>query len=640
MPGINSVGEFSSGINVRGGGEDQNLYLINDAPLFNTSHVFGLLSVINPDIVESLTLYKGHIPAGYGERISSVIDIKTRETIPETGKIRGGIGLFDSKLIAELPIVKDKISLDLGGRSVYSNWLLKRIDEIDLRNSNAFFYDLNAIMNINTKKSRYIISAYKSFDDFTFNDEVRYAYGSINASIVWNYLINSKLGSYFSLSFSDYKADKDDIHDDFARSRMTSGIACTGLRYSLKYSGIAKNYIETGLNAFVYSSQPGILKPLDKKSLLVPFSLETERGIEGALFLSDELTLNRFLTFNAGVRVSGYGYLGPKTLLTYEPDMPKDSSSITGMKSYGENDIIQSYIMAEPRISAKYQLNQKSSVKLSFNRNVQYLSLISNAAVSTPGDIWKLSDPYIKPLVARQFAIGYYRNFMNNTIESSIEIYYKNVSNVIEYKRGAELEMAANIEQQLINATGRNFGIELFVKKNTGKIDGWISYTYSRSIRKTTGTFRDEIINDGNYFPSSFDEPHNFILVANYNWNRRIVFSANFTYSSGRPVTLPEYKYNQKNAYLVYWSEKNKYHMPSYHRLDLTLRINESLRINKQWKGSWSISILNVYGRKNAYTIFYKKEEPTIENDYKMYSLYKLYLIGKPILTINYNFMF
>ncbi|MBN2480757.1 MAG: TonB-dependent receptor [Bacteroidales bacterium] len=640
MPGINSVGEFSSGINVRGGGEDQNLYLINEAPLFNTSHVFGLLSVVNPDIVDQLTLYKGHIPASFGERISSVIDIRTRETIPSATKIQGGIGLFDSKLMMELPIVKDKVFLNLGGRSLYSNWLLRKIDEADLRNSKAFFYDLNAALNINTKKSRILVSAYTSFDDFTFNDEVRYAYGNTAGSLIWNYLINSKVASYLSLSFSDYEAKKDDIHDDFAGSRTETGITYSGLRYSLKYSGIERNLIETGINIFGYSIQPGKLEPLDEKSLVLPATLEAERGIEGAVFLNDEMTLNRFLTVNAGIRFSGYRYLGPKTLLTYLPDMPRDSTTISGRTSYGKNEIIRSYYMAEPRLSARIKLNQKSSVKFSFNRNIQYLALISNSSVSTPGDVWKLSDPYTRPLVARQFAIGYYRNFMNNTIESSAELYFKNLSNIIEYKKGAEIEMAANIERQLIDATGRNYGVEILVKKNTGKIDGWITYTFSRSIRKTTGKFRDEILNNGNYFPSSFDKPHNLIVVANYNLNRRIIFSANFTYSTGRPITLPEYKYNQNNVYLVYYSEKNKYRMPAYHRLDFTMRINESLRIRKKWKGSWSFSILNIYGRKNAYTIFYKKERPNLQNDFNGFSLYKLYLIGKPILTITYNFIF
>ncbi|MBN2482487.1 MAG: TonB-dependent receptor [Bacteroidales bacterium] len=640
MPGVKSVGEFSSGINVRGGGEDQNLYLINGAPLFNTSHVFGLFSVVNPDMVDKLTLYKGHIPANYGERVSSVIDIRTRETIPDRRQVKGGIGLYDSRLMMELPIVKDKAFLNLGGRSSYSNWILKNINDADLRNSSAFFYDLNGSLNINVNKNRFMLSVYSSFDDFTFNNEIRYAYGSIAGSAAWNYIISTNLASYFTFSYSKYDVLKDDITNDYAKNRIRSENSYTGMRYRLKYSGISKNVFDVGFNAVRYSIEPGKQSPLGDKSLVQPAWVEPEKGVEGAVFINDEITLTSFLTLNAGLRASGYAYPGPKTVLTYLPGMSRDSSSVSGQISYSDHEIIKSYFGLEPRLSAKIQFNYKSSLKVSFDRNIQYLSLISNSSVSTPSDIWKLSDPYIKPLIANQFAIGYYRNFMNNTIESSVEIYYKNLANVIEYKNGVELEMINHIESQLVNATGRNYGVELLLKKNTGTLEGWITYTFSRSLRKTTGKYPEEIINNGRYFPSSYDKPHDFTVVANYHVNKRLSFSANFTYSTGRPVTLPEYKYLSRDEYVVFFSDKNRYRIPSYHRLDITLRYDESLRIKKKWKGSWSFSILNVYGRRNAYTVFYKEETPSGQNDFNRFSLYKLYLIGRPVPTVTYNFIF
>ncbi|MBN1159178.1 MAG: TonB-dependent receptor [Bacteroidales bacterium] len=640
MPGIKSVGEFSSGINVRGGGEDQNLYLINGAPLFNTSHVFGLFSVVNPDMVDKLTLYKGHIPADYGERVSSVIDIRTRETIPESRKVKGGIGLYDSKLMMELPVVKDKAFLNLGGRSSYSNWILKNINDADLSNSNAFFYDLNGTLNVNLNKNRFMISAYSSYDDFTFNNEIRYAYGSNAGSAAWNYIIGTNLASYFTLIYSRYNVLKDDLTSDFSKNRIRSGTSYTGLRYRLKYSGISKNVLDIGFNAIRYSILPGKQNALGEKSLVRPAEVEPEKGVEGAVYINDEITLSSFLTMNAGIRASGYAYLGPKTVLTYLPDMSRDSSSVSGQINYGHNEIIHTYFALEPRVSVKIQFNHTSSLKLSFDRNLQYLSLISNSSVSTPGDVWKLSDAYIRPLIANQFAIGYYRNFMNNTIEMSAEVYYKNLNNVIEYKNGVELEMIDHIESQLINAKGRNYGVELLLKKNTGTFEGWITYTFSRSLRKTTGSYPEENINNGRYFPSSYDKPHDFTVVANYHMNKRLSLSANFTYTTGRPVTLPEYKYVSRNEYVVFFSDKNKYRIPSYHRLDITLRYDESLRIRKKWKGSWSFSILNVYGRKNAYTVFYKEETPSGQNDYNRFSLYKLYLIGRPVPTITYNFIF
>lgn len=640
MPGVKSIGEFSSGINVRGGGEDQNLYLINGTPLFNTSHVFGLFSVVNPDMVDKLTLFKGHIPAYYGERVSSVIDIRTRENVPENRKIKGGIGLYDSRLMIELPIIREKVFLNIGGRSSYSDWILNKTNDIDLKNSSASFYDLNGSLNFNLNKNRFVISAYSSYDDFSFSNEVAYTYGSTAGSIQWNYIINTNLASYFTISYSKYKVHKDDIINVFTANRVKSAISYTGLRYRIKYSGISNNLIDAGFNAIKYYVQPGRETPLDINSIIQPAEVETEKGVESAFFINDEITLTNFLTLSAGLRISGYAYLGPKTVMTYLPGMSKDSSSVFGQIDYPENKIIKSYFGIEPRLSAKLQFSNNSSLKLSYDRNIQYLSLLSNSSVSTPSDIWKLSDSYIKPLATNQFAIGFYRNFLNNTIESSVEVYYRNLSNIIEYKNGVELEMVNNIETKLINATGKNYGIEFLLKKNTGKFEGWITYTFSRSLRKTTGTYNEEIINNGRFFPSSYDKPHDFTVVANYHVNKRLSFSANFTYSTGRPVTLPEYKYITGDDYVVYFSDKNKYRIPSYHRLDITMRIDESLRIKKKWKGSWSFSILNVYGRKNAYTVFYKKEDPSERNDYNRFSLYKLYLIGKPIPSITYNFIF
>ena len=292
------------------------------------------------------------------------------------------------------------------------------------------------------------------------------------------------------------------------------------------------------------------------------------------------------------------------------------------------------------RLSARLQLNEHSSVKISYNRNIQYLSLISYSAVSTPADIWKLADPYVKPLSADQVAVGYYHNFLNNSIETSVEVYYKSLLHVVEYKDGAYLEMNPNLESVLLNASGKNYGIEFLLKKNSGKLDGWISYTYSRSLRKTDGIYNGEAINNNRYFPSSYDRPNDFNTVMNYHVNKRLQFSANFTYCTGRPITLPEYKYLEGNEVVVFFSDKNAYRIPPYHRLDLTITLDESLRIKKRWKGSWSFSLLNVYGRKNAYTVFYKKEEPSHANDYNRYSLYKLYLIGQPVPTLSYSFIF
>jgi len=611
MPGVKSVGEFSSGINVRGGGEDQNLYLFNGAPLFNTSHVFGLISVINPDAVERLILYKGHIPASFGERVSSVIDIRTGESAPARVRIKGGIGLYDGKLMAEVPLYKDKVFFDIAGRANYSNWILHKIKDPDLQNSAASFYDINGTLHAVLPKGHISISGYTCYDEFRFASEVKYGYGSTLGSFNLNYLLSSNLSSNLSLSYSRYNVAKDDISTRVMQSRTESGITYSGLKYRMKYGGIQHHTLDAGINFIKYELQPGKQYALKIESLVVPHTLESEQAYEGAVFLNEEFTPNVFFTLNAGMRVSGYRYMNTNLIFGFEP-----------------------------RLSVKFQMNYRSSFKASYNRNYQYLSLISYSSVSTPADIWKLSDSYNRPLVANQFALGYYRNLLNNSIETSVELYFKGLTNVIEYKDGAILEMNDNIRNELINAQGRNYGVEFLFKKNTGKVDGWVSYTYSRSIRRTQGNASGEMINRNSWFPSSYDKPHDFTIVANYHINKRVQFSANFNFSTGRPITLPEYKYFVGNEVVVYFSDKNKYRIPPYHRLDLSFSVDESLYLKKKWKGRWSFSLLNVYGRKNAYTVYYKKENASQLNDYNQYSMYKLYLIGRPVPVISYSFIF
>ena len=640
MPGVKSIGEFSSGINVRGGGEDQNLYLFNGSPLFNTSHIFGLFSVINPDAVDKLTLYKGHIPAIYGERVSSVVDIRTSESQPSRFRVRGGIGIYDSRLMVEVPVVKDKVFFDIGGRTSYSDWILKQMNDYNLRNSSASFYDLNGTLHIWLSKSRFSLSGYTCNDVFKLASDVRYNYGSTVGSFNWNYMFNSNLASYLSLSYSSYKVDKDDISTNLAQSRIKSGIDYTGLKYRIKYGGISNHTLDAGFNVIKYRIDPGEMGPLNAESIVTESSVESEQAYEGAFFINDEYSINEYLVVNAGLRVSGYMNMGPGSVAVYSPGMARDSSAITGYTTYEKNEPIATYFGFEPRLSARIRLNESSSLKLSYNRNIQYLSLVSYSSVSTPADIWKLSDSYIRPLIANQFALGFYRNFMNNSIETSVEVYYKSLKNTIEYKDGANLEMNPDIENVLLNSDGRNYGVEFMLKKNSGILDGWIGYTYSRSLRKTSGEYAGEIINDNQYYPSSYDRPHDFTTVLNYHINKRLQLSANFSYSTGRPVTLPEYKYYSGSDVVVYFSDKNKYRIPPYHRLDMAISLDESLKIKKKWKGSWSFSVLNIYGRKNAYTIYYKKEDPSPANDYNRFSLYKLYLIGRPVPTISYTFVF
>jgi hypothetical protein len=641
MPGVKSVGEFGSGINVRGGGEDQNLYLIEGAPVFNTSHVFGLISVLNPDAVSNVTLYKGHIPSGFGERVSSVMDIQMRDNIASKDlHARGGIGLFDSRLMFDGPIIKDKLTFKLGGRTSYSDWLLKNIQDYYLQHSSASFYDLNGLLNWNYNKNRITLFAYNSYDHFRYANELAYTYGSSLGSLTWNRFWTSNLNSTLSLAYSQYTVNKDDIIDTTQRSRLKLRTIYMSTKYNMKYTGIEHHTIESGFQLISYQSFPGKKIPLDTLSSTKHANINKQNAYETAIYIGDNFEINDKLTLNAGLRYSAYFLMGPFKKMLYKADDARVTTSIIDSVMYSKGKVVQTYQGIEPRLSLKYQLTESASFKVSYNRNRQYISLLSNTSISTPNDLWKLTDAYIKPIIADQYAIGYYQNFVGNTLETSVELYYKNLQNLQEYKNDAETVMSSHVETELDQAKAKNYGIELLIKKNSGKIDGWISYTYSRALRHTTGIFRDDQINRNREYPSAYDKPHDLTIVANYHINKRVRFSGNFMFSSGRPVTLPEYRYSVGGNSIVYYSDRNAYRLSYYHRLDLSLSVDESLRIKKKWKGSWTFSILNVYGKVNPYSVFYKKSTASYSNNFSPFSDYELYMIGKPLPVITYNFIF
>jgi hypothetical protein len=416
--------------------------------------------------------------------------------------------------------------------------------------------------------------------------------------------------SDFLLFYSGFKAVKDNIRPMMTQTRVGSGISSGGIRYSLKYMGLKQHTLTAGFMAEQYKTRPGEMSPINDKAI-IPVTLEGEKAGEGAIFINDEFIPGMNFTVNTGIRLSAFN-------------------------NYGE--VV--YTGIEPRMSVKIQVNGFSSFKISYNRNHQYLMLVSNTSVSTPSDIWKLSDSLRKPLESNHLALGFYRNFMNNSIETSVEVYYKSLVNTVECRDGSSPEMNVNINDDLIPATGKNYGIELSIRKNSGKIDGIISYSYSRALKRTSGQFVNDMINNNNWYPASFDRPHDFSAVINLHLNKRLQLSANFMYASGRPVTLPEYKYFSNGYYICLFSDKNKYRIPDYHRLDIVFSRDMSLRKSKQWKGRWSFSLLNVYGRKNPYTVYFRKEEPGQLNNFNQYSLYKLYLIGRPVPAISYSFVF
>ncbi|MCX6239820.1 MAG: TonB-dependent receptor [Bacteroidia bacterium] len=644
MPGVQSVGEMSSGFNVRGGNTDQNLVLLNGAPVFNTTHLFGFFSMINPDGVKDVTLYKGGIPASYGERISSVMDVQLKNGKAENLSIYGGLGIINSRLTIEGPFVKKKKStFMIGGRSTYSDWLLQQTKNPTFMNSVAHFYDVNGTADFELGPRNHLkLTGYLSSDVFNLNSSSLYKYANSLGSLNWKLNLSKKLISNLSLAYSKYDLNMDEKdpvrpEDDYT---LKSSIQYGSLKYALSIYPTVRQRINAGFQAIGYWINPGEVVPLQSVSDVLYKSLRHEQSAELALFTDDDFDLSEKLSFNLGLRYTKFINYGPGVVYNYTPGVPKTQSAITDSTVYKSGDIIKAYQGLEPRFAVKYNLADGGSFRLSFQRIHQFVSQISNTAVISPADYWKSADPYLAPLINDQIALGFFKNPGKGKYETSVEMYYKKLQNLMEYKNGAQLLMNNHIETDLLMATGYSYGIELLAKKNEGRLNGWISYTYSRTFRKADSQFSDEKINGGAFYPSVYDKPHDLSAVMNYKISRRWRFSGNFVFSSGRPITLPEQKYIYGEHQVVVFSDRNKYRMPPYHRMDVSLTLDENLRKKRMWKGSWTFSVYNLYGRKNPYSVFYRKGATSQETGQSRYDVYKLSLIGVPVPSITYNFKF
>ena len=644
MPGVQSTGEMSSGFNVRGGNTDQNLVLLDGAPVFNTTHLFGFFSMINPDAMKDVTLFKGGIPAIYGERIASVMDVQMKEGKTQSLGINGGIGLINSRLTIEGPFAKKKkSSFMIGGRSTYSDWMLQQTKNPTFMNSVAHFYDINGTANIEFGPNNHLkLMSYLSSDVFNLNSDALYHYDNLLGSINWKLNLSKKLISNLSLAYSKYDLkmnQKDAIRpeDDYM---LKSNIQYGSLKYALSFFPTDRQRINAGFQGIGYWINPGDVSPSQTISDVLHKSMKKEQSAELALFADDDFDLSDKLSFNLGLRYTQFINYGPGVVYNYQPGASKSTSTLIDSTVYKSGDFIKTYQGLEPRFSMKYNLDEGGSVRLSFQRIHQYVNQISNTAVISPADYWKSAGPDLVPLINDQIALGLFKNLEKGKYETSVEVYYKKLQNLLEYKNGAQLLMNNHIETELLTANGYGYGIELLAKKNDGRLNGWISYTYSRTFRKTDSQFIDEKINGNSYFPSVYDKPHDLSAVMNYKISRRWRFSGNFVFSSGRPITLPEQKYIYDDHQVVVFSDRNKYRMPAYHRADVSLTFDENLRKRRMWKGSWTLSIYNVYGRKNPYSVFYKKGPSSTVTGQSSYDIYKFSIIGVPVPSITYNFRF
>ncbi len=642
LPGVTNAGEGQSGFNVRGGGADQNLILLDEATIFNSSHVFGFFSVFNPDAIKDLKLYKGGIPSRFGGRVSSVLDIYQKDGNSNKFSMNGGIGLISSRLLAEGPIVKDRGSFLFAGRASYAHLFLK----LSNNKNSAYFYDLNTKLNykLNANNNMFL-SGYFGRDVFSLNDSFINTYGNATLNLRWNHLFSDKLFSNLSLIYSDYYYGLDLNLLGFL---WNSGIKNYNIKYDFRHYVTDKIKLNYGVSGIYYDFNPGTIEPSEIGSGINYKQLEKKYAFEPSVYIDVEQKITKALSLSYGLRYSELYRLGSSTVNLYTNDEAVvfnsdlqlyEKGTPIGTKYYGHNKVMKSFANLEPRFAASYQLDDNQSVKASYNRMAQYLQLISNTASPTPLDVWTPSDKYIKPQIADQVALGYFRNFKDDKYSLEVETFYKKVKNRIDYIDGADLIANEALEQVILNGEMRAYGLEILLRKNTGKLSGWIAYTLSKSQQRTPGRTPQETgINNGAWYNSGYDKLHNLSVTSSYNLNPKWSFGANFVLQSGQPVTHPngQYQYGDEGETISIpsYGLRNGDRLPVYHHLDISATYTPKPNKKKGWQSEWVFSIYNLYGRKNAASISFRQNETTGANEAVRLSIFGV------VPGVSYNFKF
>lgn len=633
LPGVSTVGEGATGFNVRGGGVDQNLILLDEAPVYNSSHLLGFFSVFNPDAVKDITLLKGGIPAQFGGRLSSLLDVRMKDGNANGFHGNGGIGLISSRLTLEGPVQKDKSSFIIAGRRTYGDLFLKLSPDEAINNNIAYFYDLSAKYNqtIN-KNNRIFVSGYFGRDVFKFDDFFKMSWGNATGTVRWNHLFSEKLFANLTLIYSNY---------DYSLGVPTGAQAFDWKSNIINYSPKVdfgyylnnKHTINFGASTIFYDFNPGTVTPGNNQSIFSAFQLDRQRGNEYAIYIDDEYTVNPVLSFKYGVRFSAFDYLGRQTVYDYVGEDGQRKTAVNA-RFFDRGESIAFYPNIEPRFSTKFSLDEFSSLKFSYNRMAQYIHLISGTTAASPTDVWTPSTKNIKPELADQVALGYFRNFKDNTIEASAEVFYKTMTNQIDYVDGAELLLNKNLEADLLYGDGRAYGIEFFLKKNTGRFTGFTSYTLSKSERKIIG------INNNEYYDAKYDKTHILSIVGTYEATKRLSLSANFNYSTGVATTFPNSRYEFQGIVVPHNSDnsRNNYRVPAYHRLDIAATLRNKQKEGKKYSSEWVFSIYNLYARRNAYSVYFRQntEDPS---NLKTEAL-RLSVFGSMLPSVTYNFKF
>ncbi|MAZ72640.1 MAG: hypothetical protein CMC70_05790 [Flavobacteriaceae bacterium] len=636
LPGVTNAGEGASGFNVRGGAADQNLILLDEATLYNSSHLFGFFSVFNPDAIKDLTLYKGGIPARYGGRISSVLDIYQKDGNLRQFEANGGIGLVASRLLLEGPIKKDTASFLIGGRSSYAHLFLPVFD-ID---NSAYFYDLNTKISYNINKdNRVFLSGYFGRDVFEISDSFSNKFGNATVNVRWNHLFNDKLFSNLSLIYSDYYYG---LKLQFVEFDFDSGIQNFNLKYDFSHYISEKVKLQYGLNGIYYKFNPGEINPTTETSGINPFNTTKKYATENAIYADAEIKVSDKLSVQAGLRFSTFARLGQDALNVYENNNPilynsnleiYQKATPIDTVSFKRSDIIESFGNLEPRISAAFQLNETSSIKASYNRTAQYIHLISNTTSPTPFDIYAPSGKFIEPQTADQVALGFFKKFENFSLEA--ETFYKTVDNRLDYVDDADLIANNALEQILLKGEARAYGLELLLRKTSGRLQGWIAYTLSKSEQRTPGRTSQEIgINEGQWYNAAWDKPHDISITAQYKLTDKWSFGANAIYQTGRPSTFPNGQYEYSNLVVPVYEARNSSRLSAFHHVDISATWTPKPNSTKRWKGEWVFSVYNIYNRKNAASLSFSENTDIGQNEAVRLSIFGI------IPSVTYNFKF
>lgn len=638
LPGVTNAGEGQSGFNVRGGAADQNLILLDEATIFNSSHLFGFFSVFNADAIKDLKLYKGGVPARFGGRVASVLDIYQKDGNSNKFGMTGGIGLISSRIMAEGPIVKEKGSFLIAGRSSYAHLFLKLTDN---KNS-AYFYDLNTKLSykINERNNIYL-SGYFGRDVFSIDKSFENTYGNSVLNLRWNHLFSDKLFSNASFIYSDYYYG---LKLDFIGFNWNSGIKNYNFKYDLKHYISDKLKLTYGLNTINYTFNPGKIEPTDSNSAINEDQLDKKYAFEPAIYIDAEQKISDKLSINYGLRSSMFYRLGQQEINIYANDQAVvydsdlkiyEKATPIGTKFYGRNETIASFSNLEPRLSFSFAFTESRSIKASYNRMTQYLHLISNTQSPTPLDVWAPSDNFLKPQILDQYAVGYFTNIVDGKYTFEIESFYKDVRNRLDYIDGADLIANEAIEQVVLAGKSRAYGLEVLARKNEGKLTGWVAYTLSRSEQKTAGRTPDEIgINNGNWYKTGWDKTHILSITGTYELNEKWSFGGIFILQTGQPVTFPNGKYFYQGISVPSYSDRNANNLPTYHRLDISATLTPRKNVDRKVKREWVFGFYNLYNRRNAASISFRQNADSGNNEAVRLSIFGI------VPSVTYNFKF